>query len=83
MIFKKSKKHKKVRIAIATNFLETMITNPYPTRAEVNDIYNSLEMGARALVLAGETAMGKHPISCIKFLTKIINVFKKNKKLNV
>lgn len=83
MIFKKSKKRKKVRIAIATNFLETMIINPYPTRAEVNDIYNSLEMGASALVLAGETAMGKHPISCIKFLTKIINVFKKNKKLNV
>ena len=79
MIFKKSKKHKNVRIAIATNFLETMITNPYPTRAEVNDIYNSLEMGAKALVLAGETAMGKHPISCIKLLKKIINVFKKIK----
>ena len=44
-------KNKKNQIAIATNFLESMIKNPSPTRAEANDIYNSLEMGASALVL--------------------------------
>jgi len=82
-IFKKSKKFKNIKIAIATNFLETMIKNPYPTRAEVNDIYNSLEMGASSLVLAGETAMGSHPIECVKFLLKVIKVYKKNKKINV
>ncbi len=81
LIFKKSKKNKKkIKIAVATNFLETMIKNPYPTRAEVNDIYNSLEMGAKVLVLAGETAMGKYPIECVKILTKIIKVFKKKNK---
>ena len=82
-IFKKSKKYKNVKVALATNFLESMIKNPYPTRAEANDIYNSLEMGASALVLAGETAMGKYPIESVKFLSKIIKVFKKNKKLYV
>ena len=60
-----------------------MITKPYPTRAEVNDIYNSLEMGAKGLVLAGETAMGKHPIECVKLLSKIINVFNSKKKFYV
>jgi len=57
-----------------------MIKNPFPTRAEVNDIYNSLEMGASNLVLAGETAMGKYPIECVKLLLKIIKVYKKNNK---
>ena len=52
-ILKEAKKSKKVKIAIATNFLESMIENPYPTRAEVNDVYNALEMGASSLVLAG------------------------------
>ena len=82
-IFKKSKKYKNVKVALATNFLESMIKNPYPTRAEANDIYNSLEMGASALVLAGETAMGKYPIESVNFLSKIIKIFKKNKKLYV
>ncbi len=82
-IFKKSKKFKNIKVAVATNFLESMITKPFPTRAEVNDIYNSLEMGASSLVLAGETAMGKHSIECVDFLSKIIKVFKKNKRFNV
>ncbi len=82
-IFKKSNKLKNVNVAVATNFLESMITKPYPTRAEVNDIYNSLEMGANALVLAGETAMGKYPIECVELLSKIIKVYQKKKKFNV
>ena len=83
LIFKRSKKFRNINIAVATNFLESMITKPYPTRAEVNDIYNSLEMGAKGLVLAGETAMGKHPIECVKLLSKIISVFKSKKKFYV
>ena len=78
-IFKLSKKYRNVKVAIATNFLESMIEKHYPTRAEVNDIYNALEMGASGLVLAGETAMGKYPIECVKLLLKIVKVFKKNK----
>ena len=77
-IFKHSNKLKNTKIFIATNFLESMILKPYPTRAEVNDIYNGLEMGAKGLVLAGETAMGKYPIECVKLILKIVNVFKKS-----
>ncbi len=76
-IFKLSNKRKNTKIFIATNFLESMILKPYPTRAEVNDIYNGLEMGAKGLVLAGETAMGKYPMECVKLILKIVNVFKK------
>ena len=54
-----------------------MIDNAYPTRAEVNDIYNALEMGASGLVLAAETAIGKYPKECVELLFKIINVYKK------
>ena len=70
----KSKKN----VYVATNFLESMILNSYPTRAEVNDIYNTIEMGAKGLVLAAETAIGKNPVECVKILKKIIKVFKKN-----
>jgi len=70
-------KNKKTQIAIATNFLESMIKNPSPTRAEANDIFNSLEMGASALVLAAETAIGKYPKKCVNFLSSIIRNFNK------
>ena len=63
---------------VATNLLESMIENNYPTRGEANDIYSSLEMGANGLVLAAETAIGKHPISCVKFIKEMILSFKKN-----
>ena len=70
-------KRSKSKIYIATNLLETMIDKPYPTRAEANDIYNSIEMGASGLVLAAETAIGRYPKECIKFLKKIILQFRK------
>ena len=56
-----------------------MIQKPYPTRAEVNDIYSSLEMGANGLVLAAETAIGKYPEKCVDYLKKIITEFNKKK----
>ena len=52
---------------VATNFLESMMNNPYPTRGEANDIYTTLLDGAKGLVLAGETAVGKYPMECILF----------------
>ena len=58
-----------------------MIENSYPTRAEVNDVYNTIEMGAKYLVLAcQETAIGKYPKNCIILLQKIIKEFNKEKK---
>ena len=55
-----------------------MIENSFPTRGEANDIFNSLEMGANGLVLAAETAIGKNPISAVKFLDLMIKTFKKS-----
>lgn len=72
-----SKKYRNKKIFIATNFLESMIENKYPTRGEANDIYSSLEMGANGLVLAAETAIGKFPEKTIIFLKKMIKTFSK------
>ena len=69
----------KVSTYIATNLLETMISENQPTRAESHDIYSSLKQGAKGLVLAAETAIGKDPISCVKFLKKCIKAFAKKK----
>ena len=73
-------KKKKKNVYVATNFLESMIINSYPTRAEVNDIYNTIEMGSKGLVLAAETAVGKNPHNCVKILKKIIKAFKEKSK---
>ncbi len=78
-IFKISKKYKNKNVFVATNFLESMILNKYPSRGEANDIFSTLEMGAKGLVLAAETAIGHHPEKTIDFLDKMISVFKKKK----
>ena len=57
-----------------------MINKSAPTRAEVNDIYNALELGAKGIVLAAETAIGNYPKECRTF-KKIFKIFKKIKKL--
>lgn len=62
-------------VYVATNLLETMIDAPTPTRAEVNDIYNTLIDGADGLVLAAETAIGKHPIACASMIVKMIHEY--------
>lgn len=66
------------RVYVATNLLESMVSTPTPTRAEVNDIYNTLADGADGLVLAAETAIGKYPIQCASMVSKIIHGFKLN-----
>lgn len=78
-LFNMKKKYKKKEIYVATNLLESMLENNYPTRGEANDIFNSLEMGASGLVLAAETAIGNHPKDAVIFLKKIIKTFKKQK----
>ena len=77
MIIRNVKKIKKP-VYVATNLLENMIENSQPTRAESNDIYSSLKQGAKGLVLAAETAIGKDPANCVSFLKKCINVYKVN-----
>jgi len=57
---------------IATNLLESMIENRKPTRAEVNDILNTIWDGASGLTISAETAIGKYPMHCINMLNKLI-----------
>ncbi|MDP2089668.1 MAG: pyruvate kinase [Flavobacteriaceae bacterium] len=65
-------KQARIPVIIATQMMETMITNQVPTRAEVNDVANSIIDGADAVMLSGETSVGEHPVKVIKHMTNII-----------
>jgi len=59
------------RVIVATHMLESMIENPIPTRAEVTDVANAVYEEADAIMLSGETTVGKYPIKCVEFLDRI------------
>ncbi len=65
-------------VIIATQMMESMITNISPSRAEVNDVANSVMDGADAVMLSGETSVGNHPAKVVEAMTKIIDFVEAN-----
>jgi pyruvate kinase len=59
-----------------------MIDNPFPTRAEVSDIYNSVMQHSDAVMLSGETAAGKYPIKSVQVMSATIGEAEKNMNAN-
>lgn len=76
-------KKARIPVIIATQMMETMITSLTPTRAEVNDVANSVMDGADAVMLSGETSVGNYPVQVIEKMTSILSSVEGSSLINV
>ena len=76
-------KKARIPVIIATQMMETMITSLTPTRAEVNDVANSVMDGADAVMLSGETSVGNYPVQVIQKMSQIINAVENSPLIKV
>ncbi len=73
----------RIPVIIATQMMETMITNLTPTRAEVNDVANSVMDGADAVMLSGETSVGNYPVEVVQKMCSILKTVENSSLITV
>jgi pyruvate kinase len=76
-------KKARIPVIIATQMMETMIDSLTPTRAEVNDVANSVMDGADAVMLSGETSVGKYPVEVINTMSNILRSVENSELIRV
>ncbi|MDO6516054.1 pyruvate kinase [Zobellia galactanivorans] len=76
-------KKARIPVIIATQMMETMITSLTPTRAEVNDVANSVMDGADAVMLSGETSVGNYPVQVIEKMSSILRSVESSELIQV